>query len=654
MKLLIGLLLIAALQVRADRDEEETCKPKCKSSRDCEDYGPCVDVECRHGVCIYEKIKDCCIKDKDCEKEDSCLEYKCNKERNRCFALPSPLTYGDYFATGPSSLLGGGDILYRFTPEGGKRSIGPVTADGEPLRVLSMAVNPTNLQLNAVVTSTGPNTTLFLATINTILGTAQLYDRFAFGDASSEITFNRDGLLYFVLRGFGNTNFLDTYNLTTGISSLQGSFNSSEFAGLGLSFSDRGSLYFSPQLEPQALLNLDPNTAQILARLRLTPFHLGLPINALTEATSGLAGLFSGRFFTVNERTGFTEIDFTQQNLTTLATELEGCCKRERDCNRFKTDFCSVSTCIEGNCVSSRKSNCCTRDENCQSLDPSARGECNTRTHECVFAPAGVITGGLLTTDNGFIRRDFALLSTQILVNGVTPVNITVMAMSPTTLALFGTVSIQQGTPFPQQLLAINTTGFAKALGRVEPRLTDMEFDADGVLYGFDFDGNLYRINPITAATTFIGFSQLRPFVGGGFTFVPPLTTPQRALVSYQRFPTSLTQINKNTGAVQQNVSITPDPGLPGPMTSLAGLDDTRLYGLVFTDAETRQLALISLDPSETINLRDLRNGTSAIAMEFRKRCNSNLDCAQFNSLCTLSRCGMFVGFRYCVTDFTC
>jgi WD40 repeat protein len=135
-----------------------------------------------------------------------------------------------------------------------------------------------------------------------------------------------------------------------------------------------------------------------------------------------------------------------------------------------------------------------------------------------------------------------------VLINGVTPVVVTGLALQPGTGVLFG-VSGSEYEP-SRQLLTINTlTGFATSLGTIGiarlENASDITFAADGTLFGWNVRGGpLLRIDPTNATRTVIG-SAMNGTQGNGLAFTPNGTL-------YLAGPTtgSLYTVNTSTGAI--------------------------------------------------------------------------------------------------------
>ena len=112
----------------------------------------------------------------------------------------------------------------------------------------------------------------------------------------------------------------------------------------------------------------------------------------------------------------------------------------------------------------------------------------------------------------------------QVLIDGVTPVAVTGLAMQPGTGILFG-VSGNEYSP-SRQLFTINTlTGFATSLGTIgtlsSHNASDITFAADGTLFGWTVQGGpLVTINPTDATRTVIG-SAMNGTQGNGLAFTP-------------------------------------------------------------------------------------------------------------------------------------
>ena len=136
----------------------------------------------------------------------------------------------------------------------------------------------------------------------------------------------------------------------------------------------------------------------------------------------------------------------------------------------------------------------------------------------------------------------------QVLIDGVTPVVVTGLAMQPGTGILFG-VTGNEYSP-SRQLFTINTlTGFATSLGTIgtlsSQNASDITFAADGTLFGWNVQGGpLVTINPADATRTVIG-SVLNGTQGNGLAFTPDGTL-------YLAGPTtgSLHTVDKTTGAI--------------------------------------------------------------------------------------------------------
>ncbi len=136
----------------------------------------------------------------------------------------------------------------------------------------------------------------------------------------------------------------------------------------------------------------------------------------------------------------------------------------------------------------------------------------------------------------------------EVLVNGVTPVVVTGLALQPGTGILFG-VSGNEYSP-SRLLLTIDTlTGYATSLGTIgtlsSQNASDITFAADGTLFGWTVKGGpLVTIDPTDATRTVIG-SVLNGTQGNGLAFTPDGTL-------YLAGPTtgSLYTVDKTTGAI--------------------------------------------------------------------------------------------------------
>src|SRR5262245_30982148 len=152
---------------------------------------------------------------------------------------------------------------------------------------------------------------------------------------------------------------------------------------------------------------------------------------------------------------------------------------------------------------------------------------------------------------------------------GGTPIEVTRLAVDPTTNVLYGATS-NASPNFPVSLVTIDKTSAAATL--VGPMgltnsTADLSFRSDGTLLGVTFFTNgtaqLVTVNKSTGAATPVSASTVPGVCGGGLSFVPLTSSAATLYASLNADNGSLTTLNPTTAAASGSVPLQGTAGRP-------------------------------------------------------------------------------------------